>query len=104
MMGGCTDAVAEVLSITRLEGSRWRGGRLWSYKPGLGGHARAGRCAFISDAVSRGELSLTQSPGFGVTKVLDAFDRLNQLLTGLRASSYTEPYHWVNVPPPSEDE
>jgi hypothetical protein len=25
---------AEALSITRLEGSRWRGGRLWSYKHG----------------------------------------------------------------------
>jgi hypothetical protein len=29
----CIDAYAEALSITRLEGSRWRGGRLWSYKP-----------------------------------------------------------------------
>ena len=28
------DADAETPSITRLEGSRWRGGRLWSYKPG----------------------------------------------------------------------
>jgi hypothetical protein len=28
-----TDADAEGLSITRLEGSRWRGGRLWSRKP-----------------------------------------------------------------------
>ena len=28
------DAGAEGLSITRLEGSRWRGGRLWSRKPG----------------------------------------------------------------------
>jgi hypothetical protein len=27
------DANAETPSITRLEGSRWRGGRLWSYKP-----------------------------------------------------------------------
>lgn len=27
----CTDADAEALSITRLEGSRWRGGRLWSW-------------------------------------------------------------------------
>ena len=26
------DADAEALSITRLEGSRWRGGRLWSWK------------------------------------------------------------------------
>ena len=25
------DADAEALSITRLEGSRWRGGRLWSW-------------------------------------------------------------------------
>jgi hypothetical protein len=32
---------AEALSITRLEGSRGRGGRLWSYRPGstaVGGH------------------------------------------------------------------
>jgi hypothetical protein len=27
------DVNAEALSITRLEGSRWRGGRLWSDKP-----------------------------------------------------------------------
>jgi hypothetical protein len=26
------DLRAETPSITRLEGSRWRGGRLWSYK------------------------------------------------------------------------
>ena len=32
------DVRAETPSITRLEGSRWRGGRLWSYKqdPGRG--------------------------------------------------------------------
>jgi hypothetical protein len=29
------DAGAEALSITRLEGSRWCAGRLWSYEPGL---------------------------------------------------------------------
>jgi hypothetical protein len=28
------DASAETPSITRLEGSRWCDGRLWSYKPG----------------------------------------------------------------------
>ena len=28
------DTSAETPSITRLEGSRWRGRRLWSYKPG----------------------------------------------------------------------
>jgi hypothetical protein len=28
------DVRAETPSITRLEGSRWRGGRLWSYKHG----------------------------------------------------------------------
>ena len=30
------DADAEALSITRLEGSRWRGGRLWSHELGSG--------------------------------------------------------------------
>src|SRR5437879_11900575 len=29
-----SDADAESLSITRLEGSRWRGGRLWSHELG----------------------------------------------------------------------
>src|SRR5687767_9253013 len=33
----CLDAVAEALSITRLEGSRWRGGRLWSRELGSEG-------------------------------------------------------------------
>jgi len=28
-----SDVRAEALSKTRLEGSRWRGGRLWNYKP-----------------------------------------------------------------------
>ncbi len=31
-----TDSTAESLSITRLEGSRWRGGRLWSREWGSG--------------------------------------------------------------------
>ena len=34
LLDECLDAGAETPSITRLEGSRWRGGRLWSYKPG----------------------------------------------------------------------
>lgn len=38
-----TAAGAEALSITRLEGSRWRGGRLWSRKPGSGSGARLDR-------------------------------------------------------------
>jgi len=33
-LGEQLDAGAETPSITRLEGSRWHGGRLWSYKPG----------------------------------------------------------------------
>ena len=32
LLDGHLDVRAETPSITRLEGSRWRGGRLWSYK------------------------------------------------------------------------
>ena len=34
LLDECLDAGAETPSITRLEGSRWHGGRLWSYKAG----------------------------------------------------------------------
>src|SRR5262249_4787694 len=43
------DGDAETRSITRLEGSRWRGGRLWSYKPGstAGGMRRVRRTGCV---------------------------------------------------------
>jgi len=53
------DGDAEALSITRLEGSRWRGGRLWSHKLGSPTGACAERTAAaaiaIAAAVPRGD-------------------------------------------------
>jgi hypothetical protein len=41
----CPEVEAEALSITRLEGSRWRGGRLWSWKQDPGAWSVADRAA-----------------------------------------------------------
>ena len=50
---GRLDAEAEALSITRLEGSRWRGGRLWSCKLGsLMARGPVGRVASVIDGVT----------------------------------------------------
>jgi hypothetical protein len=71
------DGDAEALSITRLEGSGWRGGRLWSYKLGspagvCGERTIAAGAIEMATAMQRGDRLPYADPSMVDTRLIPA--------------------------------